>query len=127
MRQPDSELHVVSFSGGKDSTFVLLEMLRRGMRVDSILNCDTTKEFPAMYDHIAQVQRAVAQQITTVKIDFDYWFAAHKKTKGARKGTHGYGWPDFRNRWCTALKREALSYAIIEGAAQYNPRKWGLL
>ena len=38
------ELHVVSFSGGKDSTAMLLYMLEKGMRVDRIINVDTTSE-----------------------------------------------------------------------------------
>ena len=43
-----SDLHVVSFSGGKDSTAMLLRMLELGMRVDEILYCDTYMEFPQM-------------------------------------------------------------------------------
>ncbi len=44
-------------------------------------------------------------KIEVVKIDFDYWFGEHIKTRGKRKGEKGYGFPDFRNRWCTALKK----------------------
>lgn len=102
--------HVVSFSGGKDSTAMLLMMLERGMRVDRVICVDTTKEFPEMYEHIAKVQEMVSPiQIEVVKIDFDYWFGEHVKTRGKRRGDAGYGWPDFRNRWCTALKRGAVS------------------
>lgn len=39
------EYHVVSFSGGKDSTALLLRMLELGMKVDEVLNCDTYMEF----------------------------------------------------------------------------------
>ena len=51
------KLHVVSFSGGKDSTAMLLRMLEEGMRVDVILFCDTGLEFPEMYDHIDKVEK----------------------------------------------------------------------
>ena len=34
-------LNMVSFSGGKDSTAMLLRMLEEGMQVDIILFCDT--------------------------------------------------------------------------------------
>lgn len=44
--------HVVQFSGGKDSTAMLLMMLERGMQVDEIIMCDTGMEFPGMYQHI---------------------------------------------------------------------------
>ena len=118
------ELHVVSFSGGKDSTAMLLYMLDKGMRVDKIIKVDTTKEFPEMYDHIRKVESYIGRKIETVKIDFDYWFGEHVKTKGKLKGSKGYGWPDFRNRWCTALKREAASF-LIAGQG-YDPRKRGI-
>ena len=34
-------IHVVSLSGGKDSTAMLLMMLEKGMPVDIIIFCDT--------------------------------------------------------------------------------------
>ena len=37
--------HIVSFSGGKDSTAMLLMMLEKGMKVDYIVFVDTGKEF----------------------------------------------------------------------------------
>lgn len=43
-------LNIVSFSGGKDSTALLLMMLERGMRVDDIVCVDMGKEFPQMYE-----------------------------------------------------------------------------
>lgn len=119
-----NELHIVSFSGGKDSTAMLLMMLEKGIKVDRIINVDTTKEFPQMYDHIKKVEAYIGREIETIKIDFDYWFSEHVKTKGKRKGTKGYGWPDFRNRWCTALKREAFSYALAN--KDYDPHKRGI-
>jgi len=106
-------MNIVSFSGGKDSTCMLLMMLEKGIQVDKIICIDTTKEFPQMYEHIQKVQDYIAPyKIETVKINFDYWFGDHIKTKGKNKGKKGYGWPDFRNRWCTALKREAFKKEI---------------
>ena len=46
---------IVSFSGGKDSTCMLLMMLEKGMQVDYILFCDTGLEFPQMYDHVKRL------------------------------------------------------------------------
>ena len=37
-------LNIVSFSGGKDSTALLLMMLERGMRVDDIVCVDMGKD-----------------------------------------------------------------------------------
>lgn len=105
--------HIVSFSGGKDSTAMLLKMIESNMQIDKIICIDTTKEFPEMYKHIEKVQEYIKPyRIEIVKIDFDYWFKCHIKTRGKHKGKKGYGWPDFRNRWCTALKREAFKKQI---------------
>lgn len=99
-------MNIVSFSGGKDSTAMLLMMLEKGMNVDRIVYVDTTKEFPAMYRHIKKVQAICPVKIEIVKFDFDYWFGEHIKTKGKNIGKIGYGFPDFKNRWCTAHKRD---------------------
>lgn len=47
---------VVNFSGGKDSTCMLLKMIEKGIPFDEIIFCDTGKEFPQMYKHIEDVQ-----------------------------------------------------------------------
>ena len=47
--------HVVSFSGGKDSTAMLLMMLERGWPVDDIIYFDCGDwEFPQMHEHITR-------------------------------------------------------------------------
>lgn len=117
------EQHIISFSGGKDSTAMLLYMLENGMRVDRIINVDTTKEFPEMYDHIQKVGEYIGRKIETVKIDFDYWMYKHIKTRGPRKGEKGYGWPKALFRWCTSLKIEAMSHLLA--GVPYNPHKRG--
>ena len=102
--------HIVHFSGGKDSTAMLLMMLERGMQVDEIIFCDTGKEFPQMYDHIDAVERYIDRPITRLKSDksFDYYMFEHEtKSKKAAKKTKGYGWARSYVRWCTrVLKKE---------------------
>ena len=44
--------HIVSFSGGKDSTAMTLKMLEDGWWVDEIIFADTGKDFPQMISHI---------------------------------------------------------------------------
>lgn len=109
MLEDKNTQHIISFSGGKDSTAMLFLMLEKGMRIDRIISVDTTKEFPAMYDHIRKVQSMIDIPIEIVKIPFDYWFGEHVKTRGKNKGKKGYGWPTPLGRWCTALKREAVN------------------
>ena len=99
--------NIINFSGGKDSTAMLLMMLEKKIPVDRIIFIDTTKEFPTTYEHIKKVQKYIKPlKIEIIKIDFDYWFGEHIKTKGKNIGRKGHGFPDFRNRWCTALKRD---------------------
>lgn len=62
IKKPD--YHVVSFSGGKDSTAMLLKMLEEGMQVDEIIFCDTGVEFPDMYDHIDKVEKYIDRNVT---------------------------------------------------------------
>ena len=92
--------HVVSFSGGKDSTALLLRMLELGMQIDEIIFCDTTVEFPAMYRHIDQVEQYIGRKITRLcrEHSWEYMCLEHMKKNGVK----GYSFPDMRNRWCTA-------------------------
>lgn len=100
--------HIVSFSGGKDSTAMLLKMIEENMQIDEIIFCDTGVEFPAMYEHIRKVEKYIERPITILKskYTFEYLMFDYVKTKGKNKGKKGYSWPDFRVRWCTDfLKR----------------------
>lgn len=107
--------YVVNLSGGKDSTAMLLELLRRGMPVDYILYAHTGKDFPQMIEHLTQLQQYIkkhypnAPPITTIKSEksFDYLMFEHIKTKGKNIGKRGYGWATMRNRWCTSTLKTA--------------------
>ena len=104
--------HIVSFSGGKDSTAMLLKMIEENMQIDEIIFCDTGVEFPAMYEHIRKVEKYIERPITILKnkYTFEYLMFEYEKTKGKNKGSKGYSWPDFRNRWCTQiLKKQVIS------------------
>ena len=41
--------HIVSFSGGKDSTAMLLMMLEKNMPIDEIIFCDTGKKQMSLF------------------------------------------------------------------------------
>ena len=59
--------HVVSFSGGKDSTAMLLMMLDKGMPIDDIIFSDTGMEFPALNTHIEKVEQYIGLKLTILK------------------------------------------------------------
>jgi len=107
--------HIVSFSGGKDSTAMLLMLLDKGWQVDEIRAFDSGWEFPEMYDHWREVEEYTGKQITIVrpKKSFTHWLL-HQRViarKGENKGqVHriGNGWPSPLRRWCTRQKLDAL-------------------
>ena len=102
--------YIVNFSGGKDSTAMLLMLLERKQQIDYIVYADTGKDFPQMHDHIKQLAEYIhdnyptAPPITTLKSDksFDYLMFDHIKTRGKNKGKCGYGWATVLTRWCTS-------------------------
>lgn len=117
--------HIVSFSGGKDSTAMLLMMIEKKYRIDEIIFIDTTVEFPEMYTHIKKVEEYIKRPITVLKAEnsYEYMMLDYVKKKGKNKGQRGYSWADFKTRWCTIyLKQNVIKkylrqykdYKIIE-------------
>ena len=104
------EKHIVSFSGGKDSTAMLLLMIEKDYKIDEIIFLDTGVEFPEMYEHIEKVKKYINRDITILKADNSYEFMMfdYIKTKGKNKGQKGYSWADFRNRWCTQYLKKSV-------------------
>ena len=133
------KLHVVSLSGGKDSTAMLLRMLEEGWPVDLILFCDTGLEFEAMYHHIDKLERYIGLPITRLKSEktFEYYFLEHspKRKNPELADKKGFSWAGPRNRWCTAilktrlidryLKKLEKDYEIIQyiGIAADEPQR----
>lgn len=109
MKKPKPELHIVSLSGGKDSTAMLLRMIEEQMPIDIILFCDTGLEFPAMYRHLDKLQQDIGRPITRICSNhtFEHYLLQHevrvKRTKEEHKDKkcRGYSWPGPKQRWCT--------------------------
>ncbi len=115
--------HIVSFSGGKDSTAMLLMMIEKGMKIDEIIFLDTTVEFPEMYEHIRKVEQYIQRPITILRAEhsFEYMMLDYVKKKGKNKGQRGYSWSDFRSRWCTShLKIEVSNKYLKEKYKDYE-------
>lgn len=118
MTEPKPQYHVASFSGGKDSTAMVLHMIERGDHLDEVFFCDTTMEFPAMLRHVEKVKRVVEAagiKFTTLRAehDFEYHLAEidlpNRKPTAAHYGVPGRGWSSFKSRWCTKyLKTEPI-------------------
>lgn len=100
--------HVASFSGGKDSTAMVLRLIELGEPLDEVVFCDTTVEFPAMYGHIEKVKQVVESagiKFTTLKgrNSFMHLFFEYKPNKKdpALARYSGKSWPSPLVRWCT--------------------------
>lgn len=59
--------HIVNFSGGKESSAMLLRMLELKMPVDIIMFCDNGLEYPEVYDYIRKVEKHIGRGIVVVK------------------------------------------------------------
>ena len=116
--------NIVSLSGGKDSTAMLLMMLERGIPVDEAVFFDTGWEFPQMYEHIDKLERETGVKITRLKpeIPFTDLMLRNHRTRGKRKDNEsGYGWPTPLARWCTTKKVQAIDRYV----KQYeNPKRY---
>ncbi len=68
--------YVVSLSGGKDSTAMLLRLIAENRPIDYIIFCDTGLEFPQMYEHIDKLEKYIGRPIIRLKPehDFEYYF-----------------------------------------------------
>lgn len=108
--------NLVSLSGGKDSTAMLLKMIEEGMQIDCILFCDTGLEFPAMYEHLDKLERDIGRPITRVKSEQTYEYLMFDTPVKRKADTafvkrygkihNGYGWPGPRMRWCTSKLKD---------------------
>lgn len=72
--------HVVSVSGGKDSTATLLLALSRVPREQIIaIFCDTGNEIPITYDYLDELEQHLGIQIHRLKADFTQEIAAKRR------------------------------------------------
>lgn len=112
--------YVISFSGGKDSTAMLLRLLELGSQINEVVFCDTYKEFPQMYKHIEGIKKVVEDhkiKFTELRSDktFDYWLLEYEPKRRNLEAfrqkygdAKGYSWADTRIRWCTNIMKIGL-------------------
>ena len=67
---------IVSLSGGKDSSVMVLRMIEEGIPIDRIIFADTTLEFPEMYKWLNKIESLIGITIERVKSvkTWDEWF-----------------------------------------------------
>lgn len=116
--------HIVSFSGGKDSTALLIQMLERKMQVDRIVFADTLYEFPDLYEYINTVNDYIKKygdyEIEILKptrrIEDEVF---EKITRGPRKGEiRGFPLVAFGCYWSRDVKQKPLN-EVCKGNIRY--------
>ena len=133
------KLYVVSLSGGKDSTAMLLRLIEEKRPIDLILFCDTGLEFPQMMEHLERLESYISRPITRLRAehDFEYYFMYYtpKRKNPKLEGLSGMSWAGPYNRWCTGmmktrvikkyLKELKKDYEVIEyiGIAADEPKR----
>ena len=96
---------VISFSGGKDSTAMLLLMIEKKIPVDHILFFDTGWDFPEMHEHIHRIEKYIGKSVTKLSSEKSFEFhmlekEVHpiKEKNKARANESGIiigkGWPN---------------------------------
>lgn len=108
--------HIVSFSGGKDSTAMLVRMIEEGMPIDDIVfiqvmaTPELGADYPEMYAYLDKVERYIGRSITRVPsaLSFEEGFYQVYK-KGEHAGSI-YGFPLTMGAWCNSrLKMRAIN------------------
>lgn len=96
--------HILCFSGGKDSTAMLITILEKNLPLDEILYVDVGDwMWENHQDHIKNIENKLNVQITQINIHEDLI-----------KGFERWGFPSFFNRWCTGIKKEVMNKYLRE-------------
>lgn len=87
----DNIRHILSLSGGKDSTALAIYMRDKVADMEYVF-CDTNKELPDTYDYLNQVEAFLGKRIVRIEAPrgFDHWLTLFQ----------GY-LPSVQARWCT--------------------------
>lgn len=85
--------HILSLSGGKDSTALAVFMRDRVPQMEYVF-CDTQKELPETYEYLDRLQAHLGKPIARLNAQrgFDHWLQIYG----------GY-LPSSRMRWCTKM------------------------
>lgn len=108
--------HILNLSG-KDSTALMLELIRRREPLDKVVTFDTGWEFSAMYQHLEKCKEICDKNgiefvVLHPDVEFDYLAFEHI----TKSGKVGYSWCGGNCRWGTTHKTQALDkYAKENG------------
>jgi Phosphoadenosine phosphosulfate reductase family len=90
--------HILSLSGGKDSTALAIMMKDRVPEMEYVF-CDTKKELPETYEYLDKLEAFLGRKIVRIADErgFDHWLVIKS---GEEHDTRPF-LPSSRIRWCT--------------------------
>lgn len=101
--------YMASFSGGKDSTAMVIRLIEEHKPLNEVVFFDTGMEFQAVYDVVKTVQGIVEENnIRFTRLIPDKPFLYYMLLHPTRKGQLGYEWCGRMCRWGTSLKTSAI-------------------
>lgn len=98
--------HIVSFSGGKDSSAMLIRMVEEGLPIDDIVFISVMAtptlgaELPEMYEYIDRMERYIHRKITVVPSVLDFDTVFHQVYQSGSRAGSIYGFPFICGAWC---------------------------
>ena len=109
----DTWKHVYWYSGGKDSTSMILLALKEKWKVDKILFFDNGILHQEAYNamsKLAPLTTKVCEGITVVKpkLTFEYMLTQREVVKRDGDIVKGYGWPKRGLGWCCRWEQNTL-------------------
>lgn len=97
-KQSNEMKHCLSFSGGKDSTAMLILVIENKLPLDKIIYFDCEEfEFPEMHEHIEKVKSVLNVEIEVCRT-----------VKPWKQYLQEIGWPAPWLRWCTNEKINSI-------------------
>lgn len=122
------DYYVVNFSGGKDSTAMLLKLIENKEQIDEVVWCDTGMEFDELYKHIDKIRKLCNKsniKFTTLKGEYSFEYLMFDKSVKRKnpkyKEYSGYSWMGSMSRWCTdRLKIRPINKHLAKLKNDYN-------
>jgi 3'-phosphoadenosine 5'-phosphosulfate sulfotransferase (PAPS reductase)/FAD synthetase len=103
-------MNIVSLSGGKDSTAMLIMMLEDDYKIEEIIFADTTVEFPEMYEYLKEVEKYINKPIKILKPKKSWDELFYTRFKSGKYKGNIYGFPTLKFKWCNMrLKLDTLN------------------
>lgn len=130
--------HIVSWSGGKDSTAMLLRMLELNYKIDEIIFVDIRfdknigGELPEMYKYIEKIEAYIGRKVTRITSELTFKDYFYKKYERGKRENTIYGWPHTLGGWCnsrlkikpiTKYKKEIGEHIMYLGIAADEPKR----